>query len=64
MAASSKPTQQKEQEQVLAPNDRHHELELKMRCLELAKLIPVGQEQLLEKKASHFFNWLMNGDGE
>ena len=37
-------------------------LEIKMRCLELAKLIPSGAEEQLEKKATHFLNWIINGE--
>ena len=39
-------------------------IEVKMRCLELAKLIPAGQEEQLEKKAAHFYNWIVNGENK
>lgn len=38
--------------------------DIKMRCLELAKSIPAGQEELLEKKAGHLYNWIMNGENK
>ena len=36
---------------------------LKMRCLEIsAELRTSGDPELIELKAEHFYNWIVNGD--